>query len=77
MYQDIEELDIDLPMTKVVKLMDQTNFLNAVQSFVENFKTFLTPEVMWNVPLAEAMPAFHENPFDDLIRKAANSKENV
>ena len=77
MYQDIEELDIDLPMTKVVTLMDQTNFLNSVQSFLENFKSFLTPEVLWTVPLAEAMPAFHDNPYDDLKRKAANSKENV
>lgn len=56
-YKDIDELDIDLPMTKVVTLMDQTNFLNALQSFTETFKSFINPQIKLIVPSAEEVPA--------------------
>jgi len=61
-FPDTELLDIDIPKTKVLTMMDQPEFLNSVQNFVENFQSFLNPSSVKEDSVSVALSSLHDPP---------------
>ena len=57
MYPEEDVVDIDLSNIKVKTLVEQTNFLNLVQTFVEEMPRLLESGALSHVNLAEEIPA--------------------
>ena len=57
LYPEINDVDIDLSTIKVKTLVEQTNFLNLVQTFIEDLPRLLESGAVSNVNLAEELPA--------------------
>ena len=78
MYPEETAADIDLSNIKVKTLVEQTNFLNLIQTFVEEMPKLLESGALSHVNLAEEIPALRREPHTEgYIDELESEEENV